>query len=511
MTVWHASSAHRTGGSKALARSRETLRLIRSVRMATGIRLTVFLPLFLMALVVAVGLWAIRLAAMSLGKWTPTQLSIAETQALRETTFLVIGIGGGVALVVGLVLAIAIGRPIRSLLRRTERILPATSRPPVKKVDELSSLSNSLNHLLLSFEKYVRISDIFDRLPDGILALTQDGTVGSANAEAQRILGEAGRDLVGSRLPDLLPPGKAQNDVLLGLLRTAADTTPTTFDRLMLQRLDGGRVEVRGSLAVAESGERSELILTVQDLAHAHSLRGEFRRVDQLAALGALGASIVHEIGGAVQTVQTLVDLMTPQIRPETPEFRYVEKIERELDRVRRLADEIRTLAQVEIRERVPCHIETLVTEALWTAEMRFQDKGITTSKHVGAVPPPLSGDPERLNRAFLNILTNAFEATPPGGRISVSVSAEKGPEDLGAGTVIAVRIRNSGSYIPTADLDRVFDLFYTTRKEGSGLGLPVAARAIADHGGKLSVQSSLEEGTEFTLLLPVEPAGSPA
>lgn len=490
--------------------SKETLQLIRSVRRATGIRLTVFLPLFLMGLVVAVGLWAIRLTSTKLGKAALTQVSIADLQAVRETTFLVVGIGGGVALVAGVMLAIAIARPIRSVLRRTERMLPKASGPPVKKIDELSNLSNSLNHLLLSFEKYVKISDIFDRLPDGVLALTPDGTIHSANAEALRIFGGSGRDLTGTRLSEILEPGKAENDLLLGLLRTAAHPTPTTFDRLALQRRDGARAEVRGSLAMAEPGEGSEVILTVQDLAGAHTLRGEFRRVDQLAALGALGASIVHEIGGAVQTVQTLVDLITPQIRPETPEFRYVEKIERELDRIRRLADEIRTLAQVEVRERVPCQIETLVSEALWTAEMRFQDKGIATSKHVGAVLPPLSGDPERLNRAFLNILINAFEATPPGGRISVSVSEDKGPEDLGGDRVIVVRIRNSGSYIPAADRDRIFDLFYTTRKDGSGLGLPVAARAVADHGGKISVQSSRQEGTEFTLLLPVEPVGSP-
>ena len=488
--------------------SKETLQLIRSVRRATGIRLTVFLPLFLMGLVTAVGLWAIRLTSTKLGKAALTQASLADVQAVRETTFLVVGIGGGVALVAGVMLAIAIARPIRSVLRRTERMLPKASGSPVKKIDELSSLSNSLNHLLLSFEKYVKISDIFDRLPDGILALTPDGTIQSANAEALRIFGDA--DLTGTRLSETLEPGKAENDLLLGLLRTAAHATPTTFDRLALQRRDGTRAEVRGSLAMAEPGEGSEVILTVQDLAGAHTLRGEFRRVDQLAALGALGASIVHEIGGAVQTVQTLVDLITPQISPETPEFRYVEKIEQELDRIRRLADEIRTLAQVEVRERVPCQIETLVSEALWTAEMRFQDKGIATSKHVGAVLPPLSGDPERLNRAFLNILINAFEATPPGGRIGVSVSEDKGPEDLGGDRVIVVRIRNSGSYIPAADRDRIFDLFYTTRKEGSGLGLPVATRAVADHGGKVSVQSSRQEGTEFTLLLPVEPVGSP-
>lgn len=493
--------------------SKETVQLIQSVRRVTGIRLTVFLPFFLMGLVVAVGLWAIRLATTALGKAAVGQLSVTEVQALRETAFWVIGIGGAGGLLLGLTLAIAIGRPIRSLLRRAERMMPATiPRPPVKKIDELSSLSNSLNHLLLSFEKYVRISDIFDRLPDGVLALGPTGEIASANAEAQRIFGQAAADLTGVRLPDLLGPGRAENDLLLALLRTTVDPAPTTFERLTLERKDGTRVEVKGSLALAESADkqRAEVILTVQDLARAHMIHGEVRRVDQLAALGALGASIVHEIGGAVQTIQTLVDLITPEIARGSSEAVYVEKIQKELDRIRRLADEIRTLAQVELRERISCQVETLVAEALWTAEARYREKGIATVKPVPAVLPALAGDPDRLSRAFLNILTNAFEATPPGGRVTVEVTEEKAPPELGAERVIAVRIANTGSYIPPGDLDRIFDMFYTTRKDGSGLGLPVAVRAVADHGGRITAKSSPEAGTEFTLLLPLDGPGSP-
>ena len=185
----------------------ETRQLIRSVKRATGIRLTVFLPLFLMGVVVAVGLWAIRLTTISVGKSSLVQLSVAEIQALRETAFWVIGIGGGAALAFGIILAIAIGRPIRLLLERTDRLIPASlPRPPVKKIDELSSLSNSLNYLLLSFEKYARVSDIFDRLPEGILAVSPSGEILSANAEAQRIFGHGPAGLVGTSLSDLLEP-----------------------------------------------------------------------------------------------------------------------------------------------------------------------------------------------------------------------------------------------------------------------------------------------------------------
>lgn len=490
---------------------RDLLHLTRSVRRATGIRLTVFLPVFLMGLVLAVGLWAVRLAATAVARTSITQFSLDQSQGLREAVFRVIGIGGGLALLVGILLALAIRRPITTLLERTERMVPAAlPRPPAGKIDELSSLSNSMNHLLLSFEKYVRISDVFDRLPEGILALNAAGEILSANAEAERLFGQGGGTLVGRRLPTLLEPGREDNDLLLSLFETTVDPAPTTFVRLRLRRNDGTTVEVRGSLSLAESADvdEGEVIIALQDLAHARTIQGEVRRVDQLAALGALGATIVHEIGGAVQAIQTLVDLIAPQIPEGTDESRYVEKIQAELDRVRRLADEIRTLAQVEIRERAPCQVENLVADALWTAETRYRDKGIAVTKRIPALPV-LAGDPDRLNRAFLNILVNAFEATPAGGWVTVDVAEEKAPGDLGGSNVIVARITNSGSYIPPRDIDRIFDLFYTTKKEGSGLGLPVAVRAVADHGGKITVRSSPADGTEFALFLPIDNVGS--
>jgi ABC-type Fe3+ transport system permease subunit len=124
-----------------------------SARRATGIRLTVFLPVLLMMLTVAVGLWSIYLTSGSLGLGRPSLRSLREVQALRGTVFLVVGVGGGLALLLGIALAYAISRPIRQLLRRVEEILPPSlAVPPGKKIDELADLTNTLNHLLRSFE-----------------------------------------------------------------------------------------------------------------------------------------------------------------------------------------------------------------------------------------------------------------------------------------------------------------------------------------------------------------------
>ncbi|MFQ5827581.1 MAG: nitrogen regulation protein NR(II) [Candidatus Methylomirabilia bacterium] len=485
-------------------------RVIGRARRLTGIRLIVFLPLVLMGLAMAVGLWAIRLTTQSLGAGVFALLPIAEAQALRETTLWVIGVGGGLALLLGIAIAVAIVHPIRQMLGRLEQTMPSSAeRPPARETDEISGLTNRLNYLLLSFEKYARATDILDRLPEGIITLSPAGEILDANAEARRILGLAPEQLVGKTMWEVLEPSEGQAQLLRALREAFTAETPTTLPHLILALRDGRRVMVRGTIGPVDShiGESRAAILAIQDLAQVQAIEREIRRVDQLAALGALGASIVHEIGGSVLAVQTLTDLIGDTIAPDSPDRRYVERIEAELERVRRLTDEIRTLAQVQVREPVLCQVESLVADAVSTvwSEMRFWEKGVELEKLIPSSLPPISGNPDRLSQAFVNIIINAFEATPAGGRIAVAVSQEEAPADIEPGQVIAVRVINSGSYIPAEDLDRIFTLFYTTKKEGSGLGLPIAYRAVADHGGEIKARSSHDHGTEFAILLPVK------
>ncbi len=473
--------------------------LARSLRRATGMRLTVLLPLFLVSLTIAVGLGTIYLTTGSLGLERRERQSFGEVQALRERAFLVVGAGGGAGLVLGLVLAWAISRPMRRMLRRLEESLPPSLLgPPIRRINEVADLANTLNHVLLSFEKYATSSGLLEHLPEGLLTLSPGGEILSANGEGRRLLGAPGEGPGGLRLADLLDP--ADRDRLPAWLEAA----PVTLPRLALRARDGGRVEVHARLARLDG--RRGFLLSLRDLAQAEALMRETRRVDQLAVLGTLAASVVHEIGGAVQAVQTLVDLLAPRLAADGDGSRYLERIQAELERVRRLADEIRTLAQVELQERVPCDVGAIVTDALWIAERRFHRRQVAARADVAPGLPAVAGDPDRLHRAVLNLLVNAFEATPDGGQVRVTAREVAGPDGAG----VEVRVANTGSYLPPGDRQRVFDLFYTTKKGGSGLGLPVAYRAVADHGGTLTVDSSPEVGTVFTIVLPGrrEPAG---
>jgi len=139
--------------------------------------------------------------------------------------------------------------------------------------------------------------------------------------------------------------------------------------------------------------------------------------------------------------------------------------------------------------------------------EPRLITRRIAVEKHLNVELPPILVDRDRIVQAILNIVNNAFEATPPEGRVTVTVERQTDAS--------VVKVANTGSFIPPDEQQKIFTLFYTTKRGGSGFGLPQAQRAVADHGGEIEVHSSREEGTEFVLRFPdqasISETGSPA
>jgi signal transduction histidine kinase len=178
-------------------------------------------------------------------------------------------------------------------------------------------------------------------------------------------------------------------------------------------------------------------------------------------------------------------------------------KLREGVERAVRLLAEVRTFGQVNARERVLCDLTRITDDLLWTLDSRFADKHVTLVKRLSPELPMLLVDRDRVIQAILNVVTNAFEAAPPGGTVTVVT------ERIDGATVI--RVRNTGSFIPPADRDKIFTLFFTTKQAGGGVGLPLARRALVDHGGDIEVVSSPEDGTEFVLRFPDHPPTSEA
>lgn len=442
------------------------------------LRLLVAIPTVFVLLAVTEGFLAIELTVRALG----VDFSPVERLALGKVRLLIVGLGSMIALGFGLALALTITHPLRRLVETVRRRLPPGHAPAKTPTNELTELSNTFNHMLLSFDKFVTDSHILDGMPVGVLVVDAQNRVKQTNAEARRLVQVIGQPPEGGVLSELplFNAGSAVSEALATVRATGSTVeVPSSASEARLVTLT----------PVTASGE---IVVTIRDLSQVSKIRGEIQRVDKLAALGAHVASLAHEVSGSLMAVQTLAGLLPPKSNEDGA---ILAKLEGELERAGRLLDEIRAFGQATIRDRVPCDLSRLVEETLWVVEPRFIEKRLQVVKRLAPDLPPILGDGDRLTQAVLNVFTNAFEATPAGGAIRVVTERDEG--------VILLRVANSGSYIPPEERQKIFNLFYTTKKRGTGFGLPLARRAVMDHGGDIAVSSTEETGTEFVLSFP--------
>lgn len=415
----------------------------------------------------------------------------SDPVAVERVRLLAIGIGSLTALVCGIAFAVAITRPMRQLLQKIQHRLHGSAES-LTGTNEIQQLSSAFNDMLLSFDKFVTDSQIIKGMPVGILVVDKADRVIRANTEAQRLFRAQRRGPVGSRLSELCAPQmSARLNEALDEVRKGGAPVEVPAHTL----IGAGRdPRARQLVTLQPTTISGEVVVSIRDLRYLEEVRGHIQRVDQLAALGAHVASLAHEISGAMTGVQMLLDLI-PAVSEDGDGLH--RKLREEVERAVRLLAEVRTFGQVNARERVLCDLTRITDDLTWSLDNRFADKHVTVVKQLDRQLPMLLVDRDRVIQAILNVLTNAFEATPPDG--TVTVVTERGQGGM------VLRVRNTGSFIPEADRDKIFTLFFTTKQAGSGVGLALARRTLVDHGGDIAVVSS-EEATEFILTFPDQP-----
>jgi len=134
--------------------------------------------------------------------------------------------------------------------------------------------------------------------------------------------------------------------------------------------------------------------------------------------------------------------------------------------------------------------------------KIEARDQGIEIIKRFDRIPPTL-GDMAQLQQAFLNLIINAIEAMPQGGRLTVTTWWDE------SRNLIKASISDTGVGMHPEEQDRVFEFYYTTKEDGTGMGLPIALKIIKDHGGDIDLESRIGLGTTFTVILPVRGEGN--
>ncbi|HYG24984.1 MAG TPA: ATP-binding protein [Verrucomicrobiae bacterium] len=339
-----------------------------------------------------------------------------------------------------------------------------------------------------TFEAMLRAS-----IEAGVIVVDQTGSFTGINPEAVRILGlssEARLDL--AQLPD----------PLRHLIEEARDQRVAIVNRvLVLSPADAQPVLAVASAVPSITPSRPATIVTFQLVtAHAHAEQN-VRRLDRLASVGTLSASIAHEIKNALVAVRTFVELLLEK----HPDTELASIVRREIARVDSMVTQLLRFSAPSQPRFAAVHLHKLLDHSLRLVQHGFRHKTVTMKIELKADPDIVCGDDYQLEQAFVNLLFNAVEAIATEGLLTVQTDFVR--EGAGNGPCLRIRISDTGAGIPAEKVPHIFEPFFTTKQHGTGLGLAVTRKIVHEHHGTISVESSAGSGTTFTVLLP---AGSP-
>lgn len=400
----------------------------------------------------------------------------------REALVLGLAALGVVALASLLVL-----RQVDARLARLRRVASggaAGERASDQARDAIGALGRDLDALIASVvESRDAQQAVLGSVDVALLTCDRDGRIALANPAAAALFGGP---LVGRPLAEVL----AGEDALAAFGGPHADVSGEAAFRGGLA--GGGRVlAVRRSPLVA-AGRPAGFVLSLLDVTEQRKAERRSRENERLAALGGMAGGLLHELGNPLAALTMYLDLLRPLASGEGEEL--LDRARREDLRVQEFLEDFRVFAGLGRLRVERVDLAALVAAA---AEPMPWPDGIDRTIEGGVV---VDADPRLLAHAVRNLLRNAAEAMPEGGRVAVTIAAD--------GTDARISVADSGPGLDAAALDRALDPFHTTKPHGTGLGLLIARRVAELHGGALEAESRPGAGARFTLRLRPVAAG---
>jgi signal transduction histidine kinase len=285
----------------------------------------------------------------------------------------------------------------------------------------------------------------------------------------------------------------AVDDETDGLLRIAVDTDALDVEASRVKR----RLVLLGVLLVILGGATIGLVVARRNYAALRAAtEADLRRRDRLAAMGELASGVAHEVRNPLNAIGVIVQRLQREFKPEAEGDSYLkltQTVREEVRRVDGIIKQFLTFARPPVLELSPTNLSRLLESALQVFESQVTSKGLRLARSLDDVGE-VRVDPGQMKEVFLNLLENATAATESGEiRVTCSVRDSRWVE---------VAVEDTGEGIPEADLERIFDLYFTTKPAGTGLGLSLVHRIVNEHGGTVEVESKPGVGSKFRVVL---------
>ena len=228
-------------------------------------------------------------------------------------------------------------------------------------------------------------------------------------------------------------------------------------------------------------------------------LQEDVRKKERQAMFGRIAIGLVHDLSHPIQNIGNSCKLIVKMFDDKEYRESFKRTVERELAQVKRVLDDLRNVARPLPLEKFPLDVNKAIAELVESMQTTAETAGLALDTDLVFGPLYIEGDLFALNRVYRNLITNAFQATPPRGRVTVRT--------LRQNDQAIIEIADTGTGIPPERLETIFDDFVTTKRRGLGLGLAISKKVVEQLGGTISVASEVGVGSTFTLRFPLTKA----
>lgn len=338
------------------------------------------------------------------------------------------------------------------------------------------------------------LNSVMAGLEDGLLLFTRDARAVMVSPAAEKFLGAPAGQFLGRRITEIFPPGHP----LRQALRIENDELRETAAETELATINGTRRVGVSVQAIQENGEQMGALVTLRDLDSLESINTQLQVSERLAALGRITAGVAHEVKNPLNSMRLWLENLKESLPADqdAESLQAVQVLDKEIDRldavVKRFLDFTRPLElKLEATD-----LAELLRDVIRVAQPQMQKAGVDVEEFLGNGVPEVWADRDLLKQAVLNLVLNAGEAMNTGGELRVELARR--------GEMAEISVSDTGRGIPLENQQKIFQLFFTTRPGGSGIGLATTFRIVQLHNGSIDFHSEAGRGTTFRIELPL-------
>ncbi len=399
-------------------------------------------------------------------------------------------------------------RPLEAIARRLDAMTTETGKPEpeTERTDEFGAVSNRIDRLGRQMhdvrEVFSALKENLDQLmstlQDGLILFTRDGRIVLVSASAERFIGRPRGEMLGRMVEEVFDDSDRLGRIVLDAFALRQEVPSRE-----IEMEQGRRVQLAFDF-ISERGVPIGALLTVRDAESVRRIENEIELSRRLAAIGRLTSGVAHEVKNPINSIVIHLEILRERMLKLDPETRrHMDIISSEIHRLDRVVKTLVDFSRPVELKLCPLDLRSLAAEVVALAAPEARSHHVEIVHDFGPEPLPIRADADLMKQAVLNVVINGVQAMPDGGTLTLRAFATS--------QAAVLEVHDTGAGVSPEIRDKIFNLYFTTKKSGSGIGLALTFRAMQLHNGVLDLDSESRQGTTFRFMLPLAVKDQPA